>query len=150
MKTIFLYSVVITCLISPNNLYSQDFVELDYEILKLDEYSTLLNIDTLKQSDLSEEDLYRINALSKKCIEDWNESVPIKLADGEFHKRQLNEYFVQLIPTISKTGNKYIWVNFVKKGIFNERLHKLYISTSGNTYNCWINLNEQKIIDRTK
>lgn len=86
--------------------------------------------------------------LADKCIQKWNENLPIKYTDGHRGYRQLVDYYRQYLPTYNRSGEKLVWINFIKKSEVKELPEKITMVTDSQFYyNCWVNLNQSKILD---
>lgn len=108
----------------------------------------MMDIDTLKGASLNENEISVLVNLADKCVEKWNEELPIKNA-GEYNgNRKSGAYYRQYISAYDESGNKLVWINFIKKSDTKEIHEKLFISVDNpHCFNCWVNLTQLRIWD---
>ena len=142
--------VILLVLIALINIesFGQKNHKQEFKILTLGETPLFMDTDTLRDASLNEKDISRLDELTDKCIQKWNEKIPVKYIDGYRGDRKSEEYFIQYLAAYNKSGEKIVWVNFLRKKDVKELPDKLVIITDSQFYyNCWINLNQSKIIN---
>jgi hypothetical protein len=146
IKTYTIFLVLIAVVIHDNS-YSQTNTGPDFTILVLSETPMFMDVDTLQGASLTENEISVLVDLSDNCLQRWNAERPIKYLDGHNGNRKLEDYYKQFLPTYNKSGDKSVWINFIKKSDIKELPKKLFVSTDNpHYYNCWVNLNELRIL----
>jgi hypothetical protein len=130
-----------------NKSYGQER-QLDYKILTLAKTPVFMDIDSLKEASLSENEISLLANLTDKCVQKWNRKLPVKYTDGYRGDRKLEDYYRQYIAGYNKAGDKLVWINFIRKTDVKELPEKLIMITdSPFYYSCWVNLSQSKILD---
>ena len=129
-----------------NNSYGQENQGQNFKILFLSETPLFMDIDSLKDATLDDRDITILTGLTDECFKKWNEKIPLKYTDGYKGDRKSEEYYKQYLAAYSKSGDKLVWINFIRKKDVKglpERL--IMITDSPFYYNCWVNLTKSKI-----
>jgi hypothetical protein len=128
--------------------YGQINQQQDFIILALAETPIFMDIDTLKGASLNENEISILVNLADKCVQRWNEELPIKYTGGYDGNRKSEDYYRQYISAYNESGNKLVWINFIKKSDTNEIPKQLFMSVDNPHYfNCWVNLTQLRIWD---
>jgi hypothetical protein len=113
-KTHIIFLVLVATIVS-NKSYGQENQKQDFKILVLKETPIFIDIDSLKGASLNGNEMSILVNLTDKCIQKWNGKLTIMYADGHKDDRKPEDYYKQYLPAYSKSGDKLVWVNFIRK-----------------------------------
>jgi len=128
--------------------YGQENQKQDYKILILAETPVFMDVDTLEGASLNESEISTLVNLSGKCMQKWNKTQPVKYKDGYRRDRKAEDYYRQYLAAYNKSGDKLVWINFIRKTDVKKLPEKIVIITDSQFYySCWVNLNQLRIVN---